>query len=284
MIRGFLLLMLATLLWSGNYIAGRLLAPAMPALVLNGVRWTLSALELYIILMFTGKRLPLREKWREFLLLGFVGMFIFSALTYLGLHSTPAAQAGMISGLIPVAILFFGVFILKDKGSRMAWFGSLVSVIGVLVLLGGHAGSGFTVSLGDVEILAAAGSWGLYTVLGKRFGRDMDPLTLTAGAAVFGAIPSDIAGLFSFSPHAFHMTSTAWMALVYVSTAASVIAYFAWTVGVERVGASRAAAWMNLLPVWTAVSGIVMLGERMTTVQMIGGALVLLGAVFAGRR
>lgn len=284
MIQGFVFLVIATLLWSGNYIAGRLLAPAMPALVLNGIRWTISAVELYVILSLSGKSLPWRQKWREFALLGFIGMFVFSALTYLGLHSVPAAQAGMISGLIPVAILIFGVLIVKDRASLTAWLGSVLSIAGVVVLLGAtHDAKGFALSIGDVEMLVAAASWGLYTVLGKKYGKDLDALTLTAGAAIFGAIPSDVAGLITFSPKSFHMTLAAWLAVVYVSTAASVIAYFAWTSGVARVGASTAAPWMNLLPVWTALSGIILLGERMSPIQMLGGGIILLGAVLAGR-
>ena len=285
MIRGFLFLISATLLWSGNYIAGRVLAPAMPALMLNGVRWTLSAIELAVILAISGKRLPVIQKWREFTLLGFVGMFIFSGLTYLGLHSIPAAQAGMISGLIPVAILIFGVIIIKDKGSAMAWFGTALSLVGVVILLGpGHSRSKSPLSIGDIEMVIAAAAWGLYTVLGKRYGRNLDPLTLTAGAAVYGAIPSDIAGLVTFSPGSLHMTGQTWLALLYVSTAASVIAYFAWTFGVEKVGTTRSAPWMNLLPVWTTLLVITLLGERVNVTQLVGGAVVLLGAVLAGRR
>jgi drug/metabolite transporter (DMT)-like permease len=282
LIRGIPYLILATLLWSGNYIAGRILAPAMPALFLNGVRWSLSAIELLIIFAITGRRIPLIRKWKELLLLGFIGMFVFSSLNYLGLHTIPAAQAGIISGLIPVTILIFGVFILHERPKTRAWLGTVLSVLGVGLLFGLKTGSkGYSVSLGDVEMLLAAISWGWYTVLGKKFGKDLTPLQLTAGAAVYGAIFSDIAGIFSYSPSAIHMTNVDWIALVYVSTAASVIAYFVWTFGVERIGASKSAPFMNLLPVWTVILGVILLGEHMTGSQIIGGVIILLGAIIA---
>lgn len=176
-----------------------------------------------MITVLHGVPIPWRNKWREFLILGFVGMFVF--------------------------------------------------FVGVAVLLGSSGkGAVFSISLNDVELLVAAAAWGLYTVLGKKYGTQMDPLTLTAGAAIFGALPSDVAGLATFRSGLFHMDAVAWIARVYVSTAASVIAYFVWTLGVEWVGASRAAPWMNLLPVWTTISGIVLLGERVSVMQLIGGA------------
>ena len=156
MIRGALLLTLATLLWSGNYIAGRMLAPAMPAFLLNGVRWTVSAALLLLLMSASGKRVPYRARWRELLLLGFIGMFVFSTLTYLGLHTVPAAQAGMISGAIPAGILLLSVLLLHERPSPLAWSGMALSILGVAVLVGaGHTGH-FAFSIGDVELIAAA--------------------------------------------------------------------------------------------------------------------------------
>ncbi|MHB1683467.1 MAG: DMT family transporter [Bacilli bacterium] len=284
MIRGALLLTLATLLWSGNYIAGRMLAPAMPAFLLNGVRWTVSAALLLLLMSASGKRIPYRARWRELLLLGFIGMFVFSTLTYLGLHTVPAAQAGMISGALPAGILLLSVLLLHERPSPLAWSGMALSILGVAVLVGaGHTGH-FAFSIGDVELIAAALAWGFYTVLGKRFSHSMDALTMTAGAALFGAIPSLAAGLLLTPLSAVHMTPAAWAALLYVSTAASVIAYFVWTAGVNLTGASRSAPFINLLPVWTVVLGFLLLGERLTLSEYLGGAIIVAGALLASAR
>ncbi|PWI57672.1 DMT family transporter [Sulfoacidibacillus thermotolerans] len=282
--KGILLLVVATLLWSGNYIAGRVLAPAMPAYFLNGVRWVISAFILWLILRLQGKSIPLKREWKILSILGFVGMFAFSTLTYLGLKSIPAAQAGMISGMIPVIILLFSVLFLHDRPPLIAWLGIVLSVIGVIVLFGAGSGSSFTFSLGDLELVIAAVAWGLYTVLGKRRSHHIDPLTMTAGAAIYGAIPSAIAGILSYSPTAIHMTPVAWLSLLYVSTAASVVAYFVWTSGVHVVGASRSAPFMNLLPIWTVILGISLLGEHLSIHEMIGGTIILAGAVLANLR
>ncbi|MCI0182691.1 MAG: DMT family transporter [Acidibacillus sp.] len=282
--RGIFLLILATLLWSGNYIAGRVLAPAMPAFFLNGVRWVISAIILWAILRAKGKTIPLKQQWKGLLSLGIVGMFIFSTLTYLGLKSIPAAQAGMISGMIPVVILLLSVLMLRERPPLIAWLGIILSVVGVVILFGAGNGSTFTLSLGDLELMIAAVAWGLYTVIGKKLSHQIDPLTMTAGAAIYGAIPSAIAGALSYSPHTVHMSVVAWISLLYVSTAASVLAYFVWTSGVHVVGASRSAPFMNLLPIWTVILGVTLLQERLSTSEMIGGAVILIGAFIANQR
>ena len=135
--RGILLLIVATLLWGGNYICGRFLAPALPSTLLNTVRWAISTVLLVGIMTISKKKLPLFSRWRELLILGFFGVFAFSTLNYLGLRSISASQAGMFSAGIPVAILLFTPFILKEEIKLKAWIGTVLSILGVITLLMG---------------------------------------------------------------------------------------------------------------------------------------------------
>lgn len=280
--RGLGLLLLATILWGGNYICGRFLAPALPATLLNTVRWAISTVLLVCILALNKKNLPIFAKWKEFLILGFLGVFAFSTLTYLGLRSISASQAGMISAGIPIAILMFTPFVLKEQIKAKAWIGALVSIVGVILLFQGkHAATSHGSVLGDIEIVLACLAWGLYTVLGKRYGKQMDPLTMTAGAAFYGTIFSAISCIGTVNPDMIHMTGIAWICVIYVSTFASVGAYLAWNAGVKIVGAGRAAPYINLLPVWTVVFGVILLHEQISGMSLLGGAITIIGAVLA---
>ena len=116
--RGLGLLLIATILWGGNYICGRFLGPSMPSTLLNTVRWAISTLILVGILSLNGKGLPLLKEWKKFSLLGFTGIFAFSTLNYLALQSISASQAGMISAGVPIAILLFTPFVLKEKNKQ----------------------------------------------------------------------------------------------------------------------------------------------------------------------
>jgi drug/metabolite transporter (DMT)-like permease len=280
--RGLGLLILATILWGGNYICGRFLGPALPATLLNTVRWAISAVLLVGILALNQKSLPIFNKWKEFAVLGFLGIFSFSTLTYLGLRNISASQAGMISAGIPIAILMVTPLVLKEHIKAKAWIGAVVSIMGVILLFQGkHSTAAHGSVLGDVEIVLSCLAWGLYTVLGKRYGKQMDPLTMTAGAAVYGTVFSAMSCIGTVSPSMIHMTTIAWACVIYVSTFASVGAYLAWNAGVKIGGAGRAAPYINLLPVWTVVFGVLMLHEQIYWMSLVGGAVTIIGAVVA---
>lgn len=280
--RGIALLIIATVLWGGNYICGRFLAPALPSTLLNTVRWGISTVLLIGLLALNRKSLPLLARWKEFAILGFLGIFSFSTLTYLGLRSVSASHAGMISAGIPIAILMFTPLVLREKIKLKSWLGAIVSIAGVIVLFQGKpAESSHGSILGDIEIILSCFAWGLYTVLGKRFGKEMDPLTMTAGAAFYGTLFSALSCIGTVSPGKIHMTGIAWLCVIYVSTFASVGAYLAWNAGVRVVGAGRAAPYINLLPVWTVVFGVLLLHEQISWMSLGGGIMTILGAVLA---
>lgn len=280
--RGILLLVLATLLWGGNYICGRFLATALPSTLLNTIRWAISTILLWGLLALNHKKFPIISKWKEFLILGFFGVFAFSTLNYLGLRSLSASLAGMISAGIPIAILLFSPFVLKERISLKAWIGAVVSIFGVILLVQGKdTTSSHGSILGEIEILLSCLAWGMYTVLGKRYGKQIDPLTMTAGAAFYGTILSAISCIGTVQPSMIHMTPMAWIGIVYISTFASVGAYIAWTSGVKTVGAGFAAPYINLLPVWTVIFGVLLLHEKMSTITLVGGIITISGAVLA---
>ncbi|MGM0903170.1 MAG: DMT family transporter [Bacillota bacterium] len=281
--RGICLLVVATILWGGNYICGRYLSDAMPSTLLNTARWGISTLILVGLLVLNKKKLPMLAMWKEFSILGFTGIFTFSTLTYMALGNIGASQAGMISSGIPISILLFTPFFLKEKISVKAWVGAGISILGVIILfLGKSGGADLEGSLlGNFQVVLACLAWGIYTVLGKQYGKKHDSLTLTAGAALYGTVFSAISCIGTVESNMVNMTGTAWVSLLYVSTLASVGAYLAWNAGVKIVGASQAAPYLNLLPVWTVLFGILLLKEQVAFVSWVGGGITIIGAVLA---
>ncbi|RFB42495.1 DMT family transporter [Bacillus sp. dmp10] len=278
--KGVLLLIFATFLWSGNYICGRFLGPVLPPILLNTIRWTISTMILICLLMLNKQKLHLFKNWKEFSIQGFLGVYAFSTLNYLGLQTVSASRAGMISAGIPIIILLFTPFILKEKIKTKAWIGALISIVGVIILIQGKPSNSIEVSIiGDAEILLSCVAWGLYTVFGKKYGKKIDPLAMTAGAAFYGTIFSAISCIGTVQTDMIHLTKSAWVCIIYVSTFSSVIAYIAWNTGVKIVGAGRAAPYINLLPVWTVLLGVFLLQEQISIITVVGGVITILGAI-----
>ena len=281
--KGIALLLIATILWGGNYICGRYLGDAIPATLLNTIRWGISTIILLSILKANKKNVPLFRKWKEFSLLGFTGIFAFSTLNYLALGQISASQAGMISGSTPISILIFAPFFLKEKINFKTWVCALISIIGVIVLFQGKNDNTTTegMLLGNIEMVIASLAWGIYTVLGKKYGAQMDALTMTAGAAFYGTLFSALSCIGTVDVNKIEMTPSAWLAIIYVSTLASVGAYYAWNAGVKIIGAAQASPYINMLPVWTVVFGVVLLHEEISWISGIGGLITIFGAILA---
>lgn len=218
----------------------------------------------------------------RFLWLGLTGMFGFSALLYTGLSLIPASLAGAISGLQPVAILLAAVVMNGLRPTGRNWTGIAISVVGVVLLTGVGLLVGHMNIAGAIAILGASALWGVYTALGRRYG--MDPMIATAGAAFYGMIPSLALGALALRGAAIHPTLSMALAVLYISTAASVGAYLCWNYGVRAAGAARAASFINLLPVFSVLLGVVLLGEHVTPLEALGAVIVVAGAYVAGGR
>lgn len=283
--KGIILLIIANILWGGNYICGRFLGPALPPNLLNTIRWAISTAILFGILLLNKKKIPIFAMWKEFLVLGLFGIFGFSTLNYMGLRLISASQAGMISAGTPVAILMFSFLLLKEHISLKSWLGTLVSLVGVIILFLGKQGGVASGSwIGGLETILAGWAWALYTVFGKKFGKNTDPLIMTAGAAFYGTIFSALSCIGTVRLDMIHMTGSAWLAVAYVSTLASVGAFYAWNLGVKILGASKAAPYLNLIPVCTVILGILLLKEVISGVSLVGGIITILGAVLATQK
>ena len=276
-----LLLVAANMLWAGNYLAGRVLRISMGPFTVNGIRWIVSAAILMLIVRQRGERVPFRQEWKAFVLMGFMGMFLFSSLTYWGLTMVPAGEAGLLSGFTPLAVLVAGFLIAGDRVRLGQWAMVAVSIGGELLLLGGSGSQSGSV-MGALVLIMAALAWGVYTALGRRYRHRFSALVLTAGAAVGGVVPSALLGLWNLSYQPVHWTAGSVLALAYVSTLASVVAFMMWSAGVNRLGSGTAAPYMNLLPVFTAVLAVLLLHESLTVTQLEGGLIVIAGAAGAG--
>ena len=172
---------------------------------------------------------------------------------------------------------------LKEKIQAKEWLGAFISIVGVIILFQGKTDISSTQGslIGNSAVVLSCLMWGIYPVLGKRFGKDMDPLTMTAGAAFYGTIFSATSCIGTVDVSLIHMTPIAWICLAYVSTFASVVSFLAWNIGVKIIGASKAAPYINMLPVWTIVLGIMILNEKISWISWIGGIITIGGAILA---
>jgi len=289
----FLLLALANLFWSGNWIAGRALRDTFDPLALNFWRWVVATAVLapFALPGLRGKWRVVRRSGGILLLLAFTGVALFQSLVYLGLRSTAAVNAVLLNSSMPLFMLLCSWAIERERASVRQVTGMLVSLAGILVILSRgdpYALLQLEFHAGDGWILLAMPVWGTYSVLLKRRPPELGGLELLfviAAAGVLLMLPGvalmAASGEASAQPH--WPGAAAALAVLYMGVAASVLAFIFWNRGVAAVGANAAGFTVHLLPAFGTLLAILFLGEAFAGYHAAGVVAIVAGVLIATR-
>lgn len=200
------------------------------------------------------------------------------ALQTAGLERTSVSATGFITGLQTVLTPLLALLLFRTRAGLPAWVGVALATIGLALLTGVHRGS----VAGDLLVLAGAAAYALQIVLMGRFAPRYDALAFTlvemlvsfAGLAAVAAALGEVT-----APHGW----TVWSALVVTGVFASALAFLAQTWAQKRTTATRTALAFSLEPVWAALFGITLAGDRLPPVGWAGCAVIMSGIVVAER-
>lgn len=287
----WLLLTLATLFWSGNFVLGRAVNARVPPVGLAFWRW---ALALALLLPLSWRELraswrPLLRSWKVLLPLGVLGVGSFNTLVYVGLRSTTATNALLLNAACPAFILALSAAARVARPTGLQVTGIALSLAGVAAIVArGDPAALLALSpnAGDLWVLLAVVAWAAYTVLLVRRPAGVPPRALlTALAAVGLLFIAPLRALEAASPAAPPMAldlATA-LSVGYVAGFASVAAFLCWNGAVAAIGPGRAAPFLNLMPAFGTALAALLLGERFHAFHAAGIALILGGVWLAGR-
>jgi drug/metabolite transporter (DMT)-like permease len=283
----FVLLALANLLWSGNWIAGRALREAFDPLTLNFLRWAIATLVLapFALPALRGQGALLRRHAGILFILSLTGIAVFQSLVYLGLRSTTAVNAILINSSIPAFFLLCSWLIDRERASWRQIAGMLVSVAGILIILArGSPAALLELELhaGDGWILLAMPVWGIYSVLLKRRPPQLGGLPFLFVISLAGVLMlAPAVALLAFHTPARWPAPEEALGVLYMGLMASVVAFIFWNRGVAVVGANAAGFTIHLLPAFGTVLAILFLGESFAAFHAAGIATILAGVLLA---
>jgi drug/metabolite transporter (DMT)-like permease len=284
----YLLLALAGLCWSGNHILGRAIAGQVPPFAVACARYFLAALILYPF-----ARAHLKQDWPAIrsrlglmVFLSAIGGGLFAASQYLGLQLTSAMNVSVMNSLGPALIAGVAAVMFGDRLSGRQMLGIAVSFVGVLAIISRLdpqilATLGF--NWGDLLILFNMLLWAIYSAtLWLR-----PPMHWTSFVFVFALISGIITTpLWAWEhAHGFALQPT-WLTaftFVYVTIFSTIAAFVFWNRGVELIGANRAAIFLHLIPVYSALLTGAVLGEPLMGYHVVGFVLILSGVWLAAR-
>jgi drug/metabolite transporter (DMT)-like permease len=279
----YLLLTLTALFWSGNMVIGRGLREAVPPISLAFWRWTIA---LALVLPFALPKLreqwpTLVRHWRPMLVLGVLGVGSYNTFAYIALQYTTATNATLLNSFIPIATIALAFVLLGKRLNRMEAFGVLVSLAGVITIVGrGDLGTLLALSLntGDLWMLGAVLVWGLYTVGLQWRPQGLDPMVMLFAFTVVG-----LAALTPFyawelgSGRSIYLHTGSFIGILYTGIFPGFLGYVFYNAGVAAVGPARGSLFIHLMPVFGTILAAVFLGERPQWYHFAG-----IGLVFAG--
>lgn len=271
----YLLVALTAVMWGANFNLAKPVLAELHPFVAGADRYLIAAAIMLALTYFRGERVPLRHA-RTYVILGIVGVFGFNLFFFLGMASTSPVNGALIMALNPLTTSLIAWAMLGDKPTPRQLLAFPVGIVGVAIVVLG-AGAQVHVAIGDLFLMIANINWAFYNVLVKRqMPQDTSSVASTAGIMSVGALALTAVALIageSFSMPSLHAGS----ALIAMSVGGGVLAYLFWNIGIGRLGAARAAVFLNLVPVASMLISAVS-GEPPTHVQLFGGALVI-GAV-----
>ncbi|MFC0270532.1 DMT family transporter [Metabacillus herbersteinensis] len=277
----YLLLLVTSFLWAGNFVAGKFLVGYASPLALTEMRWLIAVVLLFFFVLWKEKSVTVPKKaLLPLILMGFSGVVLFNVFLFLALRSTSADNVGLLSTLNPIAIAVAAYFIFREKMSVQQIFAMFVSLIGVLfVLTHGHLENIFSMkfNIGDLYMLLAVSIWGLYSMAGRVAMKLVSPYKATLWSGIFGTI---FILPFTFSEMTTIQTDGVfWIATLYAAVGATVLAMVFWNIGVHYIGGTKSGMFLNFNPIFTAILAYFLLGEKITGAQAIGALLIMTGVV-----
>lgn len=281
--RYYVFLVLANLFWSGNFIVGHFVAGRISPVQLTLIRWAMAAVLLTVAAALIERprlRDALRE-WSMHIVLSGLGLIAYCLFSYQALAHTTALNAALVGSINPAVIAVLAVVIARERMRPTGVMGLVISLVGVLlVLTNGQLLDVFAIEydVGELYMLGAIAAWTGYTILGRRIATA--PITATAIQSVIAAIV--LAPVALVAGGEITLEPVGWWGVVYIGIFPSVLSFVMWNMSVKKVGAGKAGVYINLMPVFTALLGLAF-GLPITGVQIVGGALVILGVYFTSR-
>ncbi|MFE4523647.1 DMT family transporter [Cytobacillus firmus] len=289
---GFLLLIVANMIWGGNFVIGRIGVDFFPPVLFSLMRWLIAFL---LLTPFMTKQLKndwniIRKHMKILLLLAVTGIAGYNTIIYFALQYTTSINASVVNSTTPLFIAILAVFLLREKLLAHHAAGIILSVFGILFVISKGSVEVFLsweINAGDFYVLAAVFMWALYSVIVKKYA-DVLPLVSSFYVSVFLGIfllaPLSLIEYFWLEAAKPVFTLPSIGILLYVGFLASIMAFLSWNFGVHIIGAAKAGVFLNLLPVFAIIFALCFTQEKLYLYQIIGGGIVILGVVLSSRK
>lgn len=282
--RRMLVLCLAAvyIIWGTSYVATRVGVLNLPPLLFGGVRFVIAGVGLIAIALWRGFSFAsLDGQWRHLLLLSVLCIALSNGLQIWALQWVQANTAALLNASCALWIVLFGLTGRRahHPGARTV-AGIIIGFIGTALLVwpsGG--GSGDAHLLQQLMILGSCVVWSVGTIYMRNHAVDIDLFALLGIQMLTGGMLLTIAGLLHGEASQWQWSLEGALALAYLVFASSGLAYVAYAWLARNATPAQTGTYSYVNPVLAAISGYLLLGERLNALQAVGAAVILAGVL-----
>lgn len=289
------LLIIPTLMWSGNAVVGRMIAPQISPMTLNLLRWLLAFV---LLLPLAGSVLrpssELWPQWRRFVALSLFSIGAYNALLYLALNTSTAINVTLVGASTPVWMLLFGRLFFGVAVRPLQLAGAALSIAGVMLVLSRGQWEvllHLRLVAGDLYVMGASMAWAYYSWMLAHPTPESASIRAHWQANLLAQVAFGLgwSGLFAAGEWVWTPAHVDWSAglvaaLLFISIGPAIVAYGSWGAGVARAGPAMAGFFINLTPLFTAVLSSAMLGEAPQLYHAGAFVLIVSGIVLSSQR
>ena len=283
----------ATSLWGAMYVVSKAVMAVIPPFSLLTSRLILGTLTLLLVAFRQKKknaippslfRLEKEHFWQIFAV-GFIGYGISLGFQFVGTNLSTAANSSLVTSATPAFVLIFAALILGEKITKKRFLALLIASLGVIAVIdprGAELNS--TLFLGNLSLIAAALTWGLYSVLIRKVSVSADVLSVSLIAFLGGLPTSILGGFYELSTQGLgEITAATISGVLFIGIIATALAMYLWNTAFALLDASLASLTFFAQPVVGTILGALFLGETITPLFLFGGLLIGIGLVIASR-
>jgi drug/metabolite transporter (DMT)-like permease len=284
----YIKLSLVAILWGGTFIAGRVISPDIPPLVLASLRFLLAAT---VLALSKQGFVPINKRQMCVITsLGLTGIYTYNLFFFYGLQEINASRASLIVATNPAIMALCSYCFFKEKLSRIKACGIALCLCGTSVVIAGKSPDNLHMAhstmRGDMLIMGCVLSWVSYSIFCKHIVRQIGALQTVTYSVIAGAIMLTITALATGKMNISSLqmlSSIDALCLLYLGVLGSALAYVMYYDAIQRIGATRAGTFIALNPLTAVIAGATLLGEQLTIIMVLGGIFIITGIILTNR-
>nr|WP_294906433.1 DMT family transporter [uncultured Lacibacter sp.] len=281
---GILFAVAATIIWSGNFIVARAVIHDIPPVTLAFFRWlTACILLLPVAWRHIGPSWQIiKEHKSYFFWTGLTGISLFNTLVYVAGHSSTAINLALIGTTSsPIIAVILAHYFLKEHIQWIRIAGIALCISGILFLLSKGSIQNLLhleFSRGDGWVLLGATSFAIYNILARKKPTNISAVGFLFFVFVIGTallLPAYLVEAAYTKPVEWNQ-QTAWV-ILYLGLGTSVVSFLLWNRSIKELGAGRTALFGNLIPIFSSIEAVFILGEKISYIHIVSFMLIAAG-------